>query len=60
MHFVMQWERIKGSVPDGTKGKREQRTDNRKFSDAQLWMAGEGIFRADKGMNGGGIVDLPT
>jgi transposase len=26
-----QWERIKGFVPGGTKGKRGPRTDNRKF-----------------------------
>lgn len=55
-----QRERIKGSVPGGTKGKRGHRTDNRKFLDAQMWMSGEGIFRADQGMNGGGMVDLPT
>lgn len=37
-----QWERIKGFVPGGTKGKRGPRTDNRKFLDALLWMARSG------------------
>ncbi|MFD1973249.1 IS5 family transposase [Mesorhizobium kowhaii] len=37
-----QWDRIKGFVPGGTKGKRGPRTDNRKFLDALLWMARSG------------------
>jgi transposase len=37
-----QWERIKGFVPGGTRGKRGPRTDNRKFLDALLWMARSG------------------
>jgi transposase len=37
-----QWERIKGFVPGGTKGKRGPRTDNRKFLNALLWMARSG------------------
>lgn len=37
-----QWERIKGFVPGGTKGKRGPRTDNRRFLDALLWMARSG------------------
>ncbi|WP_246682624.1 IS5 family transposase [Mesorhizobium sp. B3-2-1] len=37
-----QWERIRGFVPGGTKGKRGPRTDNRKFLDALLWMARSG------------------
>ena len=37
-----QWERIKCFVPGGTKGKREPRTDNRKFLDALVWMARSG------------------
>ena len=37
-----QWERIKGLVPGGTKGRRGPRTDNRKFLDALLWMARSG------------------
>ena len=37
-----QWERIKGFVPGGTKGRRGPRTDNRKFLDALLWMARSG------------------
>lgn len=37
-----QWERIKGFVPGGTKGKRGPRTDNRKFLGALLWMARSG------------------
>ncbi|MEI1253068.1 IS5 family transposase [Rhizobium aouanii] len=37
-----QWERIKGFVPGGTKGKRGPRTDNRTFLDALLWMARSG------------------
>lgn len=31
-----------GLSPDGTKGKRGLRSDNRKFLDALLWMAGSG------------------
>ena len=34
-----QWERLKGLVPGGTKGKRGPRTDNRRFLGALLWMA---------------------
>ena len=37
-----QWDRIKGFVPGGTKGKRGPRTDNRLFLDALLWMARSG------------------
>ena len=37
-----QWERIKGHVPGGTKGKRGPRTNNRLFVDALLWMARSG------------------
>ena len=37
-----QWDRIKESVPGGTKGKRGPRTDNRLFLDALLWMARSG------------------
>lgn len=37
-----QWERIKGHVPGGTKGKRGPRTNNRLFLDALLWMARSG------------------
>ena len=37
-----QWERIKGFVPGGTKGKRGPRTNNRQFLDALLWMARSG------------------
>ena len=37
-----QWERIKGFVPGGTKGKRGPRADNRRFLDALLWMARSG------------------
>ena len=37
-----QWERIKGFVPGGTKGKRGPRTNNRRFLDALLWMARSG------------------
>src|SRR3546814_13769456 len=37
-----QWERIKGFVPGGTKGKRGPRTNNRLFLDALLWMARSG------------------
>src|SRR4029450_1176551 len=37
-----QWERIKGLVPGGTKGKRGPRTNNRRFLDALLWMARTG------------------
>jgi transposase len=37
-----QWERIKGFVPGGTRGKRGPRTNNRRFLDALLWMARSG------------------
>ena len=37
-----QWERLKGFVPGGTKGKRGPRTNNRRFLDALLWMARSG------------------
>ncbi len=37
-----QWERVKGFVPGGTKGKRGPRTDNRLFLDALLFMARSG------------------
>lgn len=37
-----QWERIKSFVPGSRKGKRGQRTNNRLFLDALLWMARSG------------------
>ncbi|WP_376776622.1 IS5 family transposase [Rhizobium laguerreae] len=37
-----QWERIRGFVPGGTKGKRGPRTNNRLFLDALLWMVRSG------------------
>jgi len=37
-----QWERLKGFVPSGRKGKRGPRTDNRRFLNALLWMARSG------------------
>lgn len=37
-----EWERLKGHMPGGTKGKRGPRTDNRRFLDALLWMARSG------------------
>jgi len=37
-----QWERIRGFVPGGTKGKRRPRTNNRLFLDTLLWMARSG------------------
>lgn len=37
-----QWDRIKGFVPGGMKGKRGPRTNNRLFLDALLWMARSG------------------
>jgi transposase len=37
-----QWERLKGLVPGGSKGKRGPRTNNRRFLDALLWMARSG------------------
>ncbi|MBY3246960.1 IS5 family transposase [Rhizobium laguerreae] len=37
-----QWERIRGFVPGGTRGKRGPRTNNRLFLDALLWMARSG------------------
>ena len=37
-----QWDRIKGFLPGGTKGKRGPRTNNRLFLDALLWMARSG------------------
>ena len=37
-----QWDRLKGFVPGGRKGKRGPRTDNRKFLNALLWMARSG------------------
>jgi transposase len=37
-----QWERIKGFMPGGCKGKRGPRTNNRRFLDALLWMARSG------------------
>lgn len=37
-----QWERIKGFMPGGTKGRRGPRADNRKFMNALLWMARSG------------------
>jgi len=42
-----QWERIKGFLPGGTKGKRGPRTDNRRSLDALLWMARSGGRRRD-------------
>jgi transposase len=37
-----QWERLKGFLPGGTRGKRGPRTNNRLFLDALLWMARSG------------------
>ena len=37
-----QWERIKGFMPGGARGKRGPRTNNRLFVDALLWMARSG------------------
>lgn len=37
-----QWDRIKGFVPGGTRGKRGPRANNRRFLDALLWMARSG------------------
>jgi len=37
-----QWERLKGFMPGGTRGRRGPRTDNRKFLDALLWLARAG------------------
>ncbi len=37
-----QWERIRGFVPGGTRGKRGPGTNNRLFLDALLWMARSG------------------
>jgi transposase len=37
-----QWERLRGLVPGGTKGKRGPRANNRRFLDALLWMARSG------------------
>ncbi|MBY5664924.1 IS5 family transposase [Rhizobium leguminosarum] len=37
-----QWERIRGFVPGGTRGKRGPRMNNRLFLDALLWMARSG------------------
>jgi transposase len=37
-----QWEKLKGMMPGGTRGKRGPRTDNRKFVNALLWMARSG------------------
>ena len=34
-----QWDRLKGLMPGGTKGRRGPRTDNRLFVDALLFMA---------------------
>ena len=37
-----QWDRVKGLMPGGTKGRRGPRTDNRLFVDALLFMARSG------------------
>ena len=37
-----QWERIKGFVPGGRKGKRGPRSDGRRFLDCLLWIARSG------------------
>jgi transposase len=37
-----QWEKLKGFVPGGRKGKRGPRSDGRRFFDALLWMARSG------------------
>ena len=37
-----QWERLRGLIPRGAKGKRGPRTDNRRFLDALLWIARSG------------------
>ncbi len=44
-----QWDRVRGFVPSGAKGKRGPQTDNRRFLDALLWMA----------LSGGRWKDLP-
>jgi hypothetical protein len=45
-----QFDRLKELVPGGCKGKRGPRTDNRRFLNALLWMAGSG---------GDGVTCLP-
>jgi transposase len=42
-----QWERLQAFVPGGRKGKRDPRTDNRRFLNALLWMARSGGRRRD-------------
>ena len=37
-----QWARLGALVPGGHKGRRGPRSDNRRFLDALLWMAGSG------------------
>ena len=37
-----QWDRVKGFMPGGTKGRRGPRTNNRLFINALLWMARSG------------------
>ena len=37
-----QWERLKGLVPGGCKGKRGPRADNGRFLNVLLWMARSG------------------
>ena len=37
-----QWDRVKGFMPGGLKGRRGPRTNNRLFVDALLWMARSG------------------
>lgn len=37
-----QWERLRGFVPGGRKGRRGPRSDGRRFFDAILWLARSG------------------
>lgn len=37
-----QWEQVKPFVPGGRKGKRDPRSDGRRFFDALLWMRRSG------------------
>ena len=37
-----QWERLRGFVPGGRKGRRGPRSDGRRFLDAILWLARSG------------------
>ena len=50
-----QWERLKGFVPGGRKGKRGPRSDNRRFLNALLWMARSGARWRDLPAQFGGF-----